>query len=438
MRFSYYNIPVPVEGGVVLYNTLYKNIAELSNVENITLHNLTLRNFSPHNDKEVGLLKTLTDQMFVIDDDMDEMEYFKLGYNRSLYSSGIVRHTVLPNLACNCDCPYCFESKTGKFMSKETEEGYLTWLKPQLVEAKNFYLTWFGGEPLLSKNTIIRITERILEMQEKYGFDYSASLVTNGVLLDEKFVDMIDQLHIKSVQITIDGDRQIHDKYRFLKGANKGTFDTILANMALYCEKVSSDVASILRINVTDENYNTIENLLKKVPDVIRKRCVVLFRWVYSHTDGRSPGVEFSERLKGDSPTTNLSLLYQKAEEAGFTTNSFDEGVSYNFCECDFDKAFLIDQDGDLYTCSHSMKKEEAVGNVNDGFGSQKNLSRYAKFVNANPFQDGECLECKILPICKGGCRKARFIGKRTCSDIKYDISSYVLQKYHKALGENS
>lgn len=378
----------------------------------------------------------MSDELFVIDDEMDELAFFKLGWHRSLYASGMVRHTVLPNLSCNLDCPYCFESKNGKFIDKETEKNYLSWLEPQLANANSFYLTWFGGEPLLSKPTIERITKEILRMQKDYNFEFVASLVTNGVLLDDDFISKASALGIKTVQVTIDGDKPIHDKYRFFKNSDRGTFDVIMQNMSKFCEMNESDIASIVRINVTDESYNSVPDLLDRIPEAVKKKCFIFFRWVYPHKNGRSPGREFSEKMKGESPFTNLALLYELAESKGFTTNSFDEGLAYNFCECDFDGAYLIDQDGDLFMCSHSMDKEEAVGNVKDGFGSQKNLSRYANFIGANPFEDAECLSCKILPLCKGGCRKARYLGMKTCSDVKYDVENYVLQKYHKAVSD--
>jgi uncharacterized protein len=369
---------------------------------------------------------------------MDELAYFQLNWNRSLYSSGIIRHTILPNLSCNLDCPYCFENKTGKFMSRETEQYYLKWLEQQLPGAKYLYVGWYGGEPLLSKDTIGRLTDGIMRLQEQFGFEYAASVVTNGVLLDRPFSERAKSLGIKSVQVTLDGDREAHDHYRFIKGSHAGTFDTILENLTEFCERIDSDVASILRVNVTDDNYQTIPDLFERIPAIVKKKCVLMLRWVYSHADGRNPGKEFSAKLKGQSPFTNLSPLYQLAEELGFHTNTFDEGPTYNFCECDFDNAFLIDQDGDLFMCSHSMKKEESVGNVRNGFESQGNASRYARFVTANPFGDEECLGCQILPLCKGGCRKARFVGRKTCSDAKFDITEYVLQKYQKALSSGA
>lgn len=434
-KFSYYNlIEKNPNGGFILFNSLTKNIVLLTDED---YEWITTTNLEDANEKDERFT-TLLESNFIVDDDFDEYEYYKLAWNRSLYSSGILRHTVILNLACNCDCPYCFENKNGQFMTKDTAVAYLEWLEPQVKDIKYFYMSWFGGEPLLSKKMIEFITEGILKMAEKYHFEYSACVVTNGVLADKDFVSSCERLHITNLQITIDGEREIHNQYRFLKANHGETFDTILANLADFCERVHSDVATVLRVNLTDENYPTIEKLLDEIPENVRKNCVLLFRWVYSHEEGRNPGMEFSAEKKGARPYENLAPLYELAESKGFTTNSFDEGMSCNFCECDFDHAFQINYDGDLFMCTHSMDKSEIIGTVFDGFGSQRNLSRYARFINTNPFSDPECIRCKLLPICKGGCRKARFLGHKVCSDVKYSLTSYIVQKAEKAIIDNN
>ena len=428
-KFSFYNFTVKnPEGGVVLFNSLTKNIILMTNEDNQWMKSVDLNKV----DKNDERFSTLYDLNFIVDDDFDEIEYYKLEWYRSLYASGILRHTIILNLACNCDCPYCFENKNGHFMSEETADAYLKWLEPQVKDIKYFYMSWFGGEPLLSKKMIEYITDGILKLADKYHFEYSACVITNGILIDDDFVSKCERLHITNLQVTLDGERQIHNKYRFLKANHGDTFDTILANLTNFCLQVHSDTATVLRVNLTDENYQTIPQLLDEIPDVVRDNCVLLFRWVYSHTEGRSPGREFSEKKKGFRPYDNLSSLYKLAQMKGFTTNSFDEGMGCNFCECDFDRAYQINYDGDLFMCTHSMNKSDVIGNVREGFGNQHNLSRYARFINTNPFSDQECMECKLLPICRGGCRKARYLGHKVCSDIKKSLSSYVLEKAMK------
>lgn len=429
-KLSHYNLSVVnPDGGYILFNALTKNIVLMTNEEHDWFKNINLNNIDEKDER----LGTLSELNFIVDDDFDELEYYKLEWNRSLYASGVLRHTIILNLACNCDCPYCFENKNNQFMTMDTAKTYLKWLEPQVKNIKYFFMTWFGGEPLLSKKIIRFITDGILKMADKYGFEYSACVVTNGVLADEEFISECEQLHIANLQITIDGEREVHNRYRFIKANHGETFDTILSNLANFCTKVNSDTASVLRVNLTDENYTTIPKMLDEIPEAVRQNCVLLFRWVYSHDEGRNPGVEFSADKKGTAPYKNLAPLYELASLKGFATNSFDEGLSCNFCECDFDHAYQVNYDGDLFMCTHSMDKSEVIGNIYEGFGSQHNLSRYAKFINTNPFNDQECLDCKILPLCKGGCRKARYLGKKVCSDVKYSLDSYIVEKAQKA-----
>lgn len=428
-KFSYYNFSVAnPDGGFILFNSLTKNIVLMTDEDDKWMKTVDLK----EGDKNDERFTTLFDLNFIVDDDFNELEYYKLEWYRSLYASGILRHTVILNLACNCDCLYCFENKNNQFMTMETAKAYLEWLEPQTRDIKYFYMSWFGGEPLLSKKIIEFITDGILKLADKYHFEYSACVVTNGVLADDAFVSSCERLHIMNLQVTIDGERNIHNRYRFLKIDHGETFDTILANLNDFCSRVHSDTATILRINLTDENYQTVPQLFDEIPKDVRDNSVLLFRWVYSHVEGRSPGIEFSAKKKGSRPYENLAPLYELAQSKGFTTNSFDEGFCCNFCECDFDHAFQINYNGDLFMCTHSMNKFEVIGNIHEGFGTQRNLSRYAKFINTNPFNDQECIECKLLPICKGGCRKARYLGHKVCSDVKYSFDSYVIEKAMK------
>lgn len=433
-KFSRFNCSVAnPDGGFILFNSLTKNIVLMTPEDNEWIKTVNLKSIEEEDER----FSTLSALNFIVDDDFDELEYYKLGWNRSLYASGILRHTIILNLACNCDCPYCFENKNGEFMTMDTAQAYLEWLEPQVRDTKYFYMTWFGGEPLLSKRMIEFITDGILRLAKKYHFEYSACVVTNGVLADEEFVSNCERLHIANLQITIDGEKEIHNRYRFLRIDRGETFDTILSNLLNFCTNVRSDTASVLRVNLTDENYASIPKMLDEIPVVVRGNCVLLFRWVYSHNEGRSPGVEFSKNKKGLAPYKNLAPLYKLAASKGFATNSFDEGLSCNFCECDFDHAFQINYDGNLFMCTHSMNKTEIIGNIYEGFSTQRNLSRYAKFINTNPFSDCECLDCKILPLCKGGCRKARYLGQKVCSDVKSSLESYIIEKAQKALIDN-
>lgn len=429
LKQSYYNHFTLYGDMAILYNFLYKNIIILSKDEYERIYPI----LSGQNVLPINLLKKdeydlLRSKMFLIDNDFDELEYFKYNYFKSLYSNNTFRNTILPTLECNLRCPYCYEEKRNCSMSEETIDAYLEWIEPFLSEVKYFSVEWFGGEPLLEIQTIEKISNGIEKLQRKYGFAYNANITTNGVLLNEEYIKRIEKCHINSVQICFDGDKDWHDKYR-ISASGKGSFDTIMNNIETYCKESQSNSALAIRINVTDDNYNGIDGLLDRLDDSIKKRAYLFFRWIYeSRAQNFRP---FSNQLRGSLPFENISKLYNKAKEKGFYTNNLDESVSYNFCECDFANKYRIGPDGSIFLCTQSYNDVEAIGNVKSGIRIE-DISMYYRFININPFSDEECIECKYLPLCKGGCRKAVLHGKKSCFNQKNSIDDYVMMLYNK------
>ena len=70
------------------------------------------------------------------------------------------------------------------------------------------------------------MSKKFIEICDKYGVRYQANIITNGYLLNKEIVKELEDIHVKHIQVTIDGPKDIHDKRRFLKG-KQGTFDKI-------------------------------------------------------------------------------------------------------------------------------------------------------------------------------------------------------------------
>lgn len=105
-----------------------------------------------------------------------------------------------------------------------------------------------------------------------------------------------------------------------------------------------------------------------------------------------------------------------------------NDKISDGYCEVDYLDFFTIGPDGDIYLCSHTFEKSDAIGSIlnkKDYIFSDK-ISSYTRWYAANPFEDPHCIQCKLLPICSGGCRKARFEGRRECIEEKLSIDLFV------------
>ena len=135
---------------------------------------------------------------------------------------------------CNLDCKYCFYlSKetlpngpgTGQ-MSDETLELFVR----QYIEATTgpqVVFSWQGGEPTLRGLDFFR---RAVTLQKKYARPNQRienDLQTNGVLLNEEWAAFLKE-HRFLVGLSIDGPRELHDRFRINKGGAP-TFDKVMA-----------------------------------------------------------------------------------------------------------------------------------------------------------------------------------------------------------------
>ncbi len=77
----------------------------------------------------------------------------------------------------------------------------------------------YGGEPLLAENK--KIVEYIVKQGKQRGYVFNA--VTNGYDLDA-YEDLLGPDNITRLQITVDGDREWHNKRR-IHYQNPDSFD---------------------------------------------------------------------------------------------------------------------------------------------------------------------------------------------------------------------
>lgn len=147
-------------------------------------------------------------------------------------SLGVV---VAPTLDCNFACPYCFEkNKRVNYMKPEVEQRLCNFIIENSNDAP-ITLYWYGGEPLLAIESIRRILK---ELNGKIKIDNHV-LISNGYLLRPDVYDIFDATFpLNDIQITLDGNKDRHNKLRALKrGTLKTTYDQIIKNIEDFAKK---------------------------------------------------------------------------------------------------------------------------------------------------------------------------------------------------------
>jgi len=100
---------------------------------------------------------------------------------------------------CNVDCHYCwaFNNKV-KGMTEETAIRSIDWLKSVGCRV----IAIMGGEPLLRRDMILKV----VDYGTKNGF--FVYLPTNGILMNEDFIDRVGDLGVAAINLAVDAHPQ--------------------------------------------------------------------------------------------------------------------------------------------------------------------------------------------------------------------------------------
>jgi uncharacterized protein len=177
-------------------------------------------------EEEQETIETLVENGFIVDSREDEQEALKGYFTAMRDDTEQLRVTVLTTLQCNFACDYCFQGDHGdynKFAAKMTMEqaGELArWIETRLEEVRpeKFIMTFFGGEPLLNLPVMYYLSEKCHGLCEARGIPQVVNVITNGLLLTRDVVERLLPYGLNGVKITLDGDRETHDRMRPLRG----------------------------------------------------------------------------------------------------------------------------------------------------------------------------------------------------------------------------
>lgn len=212
----------------MIFNSLTTALAEVEKTH-AELLNLPRFDYDALPADEKRFVDGLRKGGFVLEDAADEVKIVKFAYNSNKYDRMGLGFTVAPTLRCNFACTYCYEQaeenqdrRDGQnaAMTEAVQQELLKLVEQAAKTVKGVYITWYGGEPLLTKDIVFGLSEKIIAIAEENKIGYSAGMVTNGYLLAED-PDMVRKLkdsRINFVQITFDGPPDTHNRRRMLKG----------------------------------------------------------------------------------------------------------------------------------------------------------------------------------------------------------------------------
>ena len=349
--------------------------------------------------------------------DYNELDYLRSRVRLECGNSHTVQLTICPTLQCNFSCPYCYETARRGKMDQETQEAVLAFADRMLkmLTPHKLSIVWYGGEPLLEKEIIRSLSERLIRLSEDHHIKYGAFIITNGYNLTPDCEELFRTCRIKGAQITLDGpDAATHDRTRHLR-SGKGTFERIVDNIRNF----HGDCYFNIRCNVHKDNaqgYTQLEDELHAMDKKEGKRIFVYAGLMDGQKDYYDQAFTTEEYVDFRKHTLKKIGIFQYKGPV---------------CSVPKQAEYVIDERGNLYKCLEDVGVETCViGEVKDFDPNMPSTGRMdllsGCFEQAWPGEDSECMACTVLPICMGGCPHKRMTVGKHCSPVRYALDEYV------------
>ena len=302
--------------------------------------------------------------------------------------SSDLRVTVLTTLQCNFACDYCIQGDHDDFnkhaakMSLETAARVVAWIEERmdLVRPRKFGLTFFGGEPLLNLPVMYYLAERLWAVCRARGVESRIGIITNGLHLTTDVVDRLLPFGLVSVKVTLDGDRDTHNRMRPLRGGQP-TFDRIVDNIRAVADRCQISIGG----NFDESSVGSYPDLLAflREQDFADKLARVAFKPIIRGNATQPKGFIPLTPVSGSGASLNgacmtsaggarcdsswvldshMALLREETKRFGFATM---DGVHMGPCEIHKDNAHTIAPDGSLYACpGFATNAQESTGHI--------------------------------------------------------------------------
>jgi uncharacterized protein len=305
---------------------------------------------------------------------------------------------------CNMACSYCFAGQ-GDYGGKESV------MSPEVAKkAIDMVLasptSWadvdfFGGEPLIAWDTVVQTLDYATEQAQKLNKKIRFSLTTNGLLLDENKLDVLDKYDV-NLTLSLDGPQHVHDLWRKDKAGNgtfrrafeafkeverrrhgrnyfvRGTFTHQTLNFSDSVKFLVSEGFKTISMepvtgtgspwNITWDDLPVIKEEYKKLAEYYLERAAVGDRFYYYHFE--------------------LNPINPPSVVRRFT--GCGAGVEY----------VVVNPQGEIFPCHQfDNVRTFSLGSV-DG---QKAIPS-PEFLRAHALNKQHCLQCWARALCGGGC----------------------------------
>ena len=346
---------------------------------------------------------------------------------------------------CNLRCKYCFyydvmenrELDNYGVMTLETLEK----LVMRAYENSRLSVSFIfqGGEPtLIGLNFYVELI-RFVEQYNKEKVPTHYSIQTNGTKIDNDFARFLKQNNFL-VGISIDGNEEIHNKYR-IDSERLGSFDQVIKGLNyLKQHDVDYNILTVVTENTVENTENVYRYLSSLGTDYLQFiPCIDSFEGsVQKQTLSNGEYEVFLKRL-----FDVWYLDFKKGKR--ISIRYFDDiikmilGYPPESCTllgyCTLNQ--VVEADGSVYPCDFYVLDEWKLGNIiDDKFNDLLKSKKAKQFVETSMGINEDCKDCKYYQLCRGGCRRNKepfetveSVKTKFCSAF-YNFFDYTIERF--------
>lgn len=394
---TYTYLFVSSQNKYLAYNSRSNSFVELS--ERLFNH-LKSAQTTPSLLEEINtdVLDLLYKHKIIVEDDEDIRFITDLQFKtlRTTFSQSTIGLTIAPANDCNFRCFYCFEeNKAPVTMTDKTIDDLIAFINKH-VFAKKLAITWYGGEPLLAFKQIKTILSKIEALPLQL---INHRMITNGYYFDQNVIDYFKEHKLNSVQITLDGKKERHNKIRKDYKSKAPSFEVILSNIDRILEQMPETRVAI-RVNIDKNNSEDYYELLKMLSD----------RWKDYSNFGIYPGIirmdnEDRTDLGGEAMCHKdvSDFLFHLGQKEDFNIRYFPTPL-LKVCAATSINSYIIGAKGEIYKCWNDLTDRDKVIGYLDKADFANKFLYYDYIIRAKWHEDEKCRQCFFLPLCHGGC----------------------------------
>ncbi len=323
-------------------------------------------------------------------------------------------------LACCFECRYC-GSRAGRARENELTTDECLKVADELIALGCKRVSMIGGEVFMRRDW----SEIVRHLT---GGGIAVNIITNGFLFNDRILSDLCNSGIESVSVSIDGPREIHDKYR-----QPGSFDrAIRAVSVLTGAGIPTSIISTLH----SENAIQLESML----EIIRQYSIYAWQLQACSPMGNASQGSLDHRFDFlsvmdfiDKNADTVPFSIGMADNIGYFTEA-DGRLRGNRSGTAVFRGCLagissigIDSVGNIRGCESMYDERFIEGNLREQslrsiWENPDNFDYNRKFTAE--LLSGKCAECSFGEYCAGGCRSYNYFVHGKLYESPYCVQS--------------